>query len=168
MIKQTHRSFGALATATYLVAHNAIASHNFFIEPFGLFTSGLLLGAGVLASTWPDIDRKVGIKHRGWTHAIWFPLFLLWLSLTPLIGPLFMAFFMGYMSHLIGDAFSIAGVAFLYPFTGYKETKSGGFVLNHERKVFKPLYRVGQKYPYRPDLVYWSLAVWVFIYAQTF
>lgn len=87
----------------------------------------------------PDIDMKLPIKHRGWTHTIWFSIGLgVLLSLLVLIaqyfvgyihpfskaiGPVLFAFFIGNMlvlGHLVGDIVTKMGVKPFYPYSDYK------------------------------------------------
>ena len=65
----------------------------------------------------PDIDFLIGIRHRTWTHTIWFTASTLFLILfdwkLALIG------WIAIFSHLIGDMITHSGVKLLYP---YRET----------------------------------------------
>ena len=65
----------------------------------------------------PDIDLIIGIKHRTWTHTIWFSLTALPLALID--WKLALAGWIALMSHLIGDMMTHSGVKLLYP---YRET----------------------------------------------
>lgn len=49
---------------------------------------------------------------------------------------------MGYFLHILGDAFSYAGIVWIYPLKKYKEYANGGFVApDHKWKC----YRVSRK-----------------------
>jgi len=66
----------------------------------------------MVASTLPDIDLKLGIKHRTWTHhAILIPLLLIPAILSH--NPIILSFAVGYVSHLIADAFTPSGIPYL-------------------------------------------------------
>ena len=65
----------------------------------------------------PDIDFLIGIKHRTWTHTIWFSAVSLFL--IPFGWKLALAGWIALMSHLIGDMMTHSGVKLFYP---YRET----------------------------------------------
>ncbi|MEM0439839.1 MAG: metal-dependent hydrolase [Sulfolobales archaeon] len=78
----------------------------------------IVLGGGI-GSIFPDLDRKRG--HRKILHNIFsmffFSMLFFMASLylkIPLIIPV--SFFLGYVSHLLGDMMTYRGVALLYPF----------------------------------------------------
>ena len=94
----------------------------------GVFTSltysFILIISGVLGSLFPDLDLRY--KHRILLHNILMLIvssmltgFLLsYLGFSRIFSAYFSAgFFMGYMSHLIGDLLTYRGVALLYPFS---------------------------------------------------
>jgi membrane-bound metal-dependent hydrolase YbcI (DUF457 family) len=65
---------------------------------------------------------------------------------------------LGYLSHQVADAFSKAGVAWLYPFTEYRRYANGAFVLKKKKRyIFKPLYRVGSKPLGIKGETYWKM-----------
>jgi len=73
-----------------------------------------------LFSVLPDIDSYVGLKHRTYTHTVYFavliPLPLLLMS-TP-AGVDIQSYILGvvaYLSHLLGDMFNPSGVMLFYP-----------------------------------------------------
>ncbi|MEM2203049.1 MAG: metal-dependent hydrolase [Sulfolobales archaeon] len=78
----------------------------------------IVLGGGI-GSVFPDLDRRRG--HRKILHNIFFLVFFsslffiasLYLKI-PMIIPT--SFFLGYLSHLLGDMMTYRGVALLYPF----------------------------------------------------
>lgn len=81
----------------------------------------------------PDIDMKLPIKHRGWTHTIWFAIFLGVMNViivsaiyfysgripqSEFYPLLLFGFFVGNMwvfGHLIGDYITPMGIKILYP-----------------------------------------------------
>ena len=80
----------------------------------------------VLGSLLPDIDHKYStlgkyfylpVRHRTWTHSIWFVLPFLWLG-TKNRFMFWMA--LGIILHILLDSFSASGVSFFYPFTSMR------------------------------------------------
>lgn len=98
MLRTTHINFALLVTLPLININN---------YPY------LFLSAA--AATFPDLDFKLKIKHRTWTHSL-----LIYLLLAALIysfdpvGTLFFSF--GYLSHLILDSVTVSGVKWFYPF----------------------------------------------------
>jgi membrane-bound metal-dependent hydrolase YbcI (DUF457 family) len=39
--------------------------------PHSVIAAGALLAAGVMAGTAPDVDLRLGLRHRGVTHSVW-------------------------------------------------------------------------------------------------
>jgi membrane-bound metal-dependent hydrolase YbcI (DUF457 family) len=39
--------------------------------PHSVIAGGALLVAGVMAGTAPDVDLRLGLRHRGITHSVW-------------------------------------------------------------------------------------------------
>ena len=159
MLKNTHRGFGmciAIGTITAFYSRNTYEKVTplFYSEKTGIAAAqiGITMLSAFVASTLPDIDQKFS-THRGITHAIWIPsLFLLaalFLPFTSTYKPwafsLFFGLFLGWFSHLLGDAFSKAGIAWFYPFQKYRHYGSGAFVVKGPRGPFQPLYSVGDK-----------------------
>ncbi len=116
--------------------------------------------AFVVGSLLPDIDSPTSIlgrllpslplEHRGITHTIWAAgvLGLVWFATWAASGTWACVFqallgglFLGYVGHLFWDSFSRAGVAWLYPVTGYATFGSGARV---KRRHYVWLYRTGQ------------------------
>lgn len=114
----------------------------------------------LLGSLLPDIDSSTSIlgrlfptlplEHRGITHTIWaagvlgFVWFASWhVAGTWAIVPqaLLGGLFLGYVGHLLWDSCSRAGVAWLYPLTGYATYGSGARV---KKRHYVWLYRTGQ------------------------
>ena len=75
------------------------------------YALNLPVAPAMFASTLPDIDLKLGIKHRTWTHhAVLIPLLLIPAVLSQ--NSIFLSFAVGYVSHLIGDAFTPSGIPY--------------------------------------------------------
>jgi inner membrane protein len=73
------------------------------------YALNLPLIPAIFGSTLPDIDLKLGIQHRTWTHhALIIPLLLIlsWFF----HNPYFTSFAVGYISHLIADTFTPKGI----------------------------------------------------------
>lgn len=116
MIYRTHLAFGLLV--------------GLFALPFSSISSFLFLGLVLLGSLLPDIDHEnskinsklrvtkiIGhlFKHRGIFHTIFFAVLLpglVWYFAGHGYG---LALFVGYMSHLVIDGFTKAGINFLHP-----------------------------------------------------
>ena len=113
--------------------------------PIYLLCSLLLLAFGSLL---PDIDSKESIlgrflylpvRHRTWTHSIWFVIPLVCLGL---IHPILRFIWLGCFLHILADEFSRGGVCFLYPIHAYRRYPNGAFVaIGHKMK----LYHTGDK-----------------------
>lgn len=129
----------------------AIAAKNYFIpleENADMFNKIIFFALSFLGfwigTYLPDIDSpssKFGkiihlpFKHRTWTHAVWFPLFLFILSFN--IN--FLAWMcLGYVLHLFWDSLSSCGVCWLYPLSQYREYPNGAIVKKgHKIKLYK-------------------------------
>lgn len=164
-MEPTHKAFATTFTSVGLLGYNALSQPNNFIhlvykpdiKPISATSIFIIIAIAWLTSILPDIDmilkrhhvRHIPFKHRGLTHSIWPVLMLIygcfyfqhnqWLFLI-LLGSTF-----GWISHLIADAYSKAGIAWLYPFTQYKRYANGNMTVKKYRKFFIPLYRVGVK-----------------------
>lgn len=112
MMRKTHITIGCVATSLLII--------NTPIQ--------LLSVIGVLGATFPDVDYKIGIKHRTITHS------LVVLIATSLLINFFnkgiaIVWFANYLLHLIADSFTKSGVPFLYPFVkktyGFKLIRTG-------------------------------------------
>ena len=75
-------------------------------------TVGLAAAAWV-GSTLPDADLALHMRHRGITHSAVACLAVTWLSMAT--GILGLA--IGYVAHVVADAFTPAGVSALAPFS---------------------------------------------------
>ena len=114
--------------------------------------TGALVGG--IAALLPDIDHpgsKLGrrvpvlptvinklVGHRTLTHSI-----LVLIILTGMlffIAPVFItiAFFVGYLSHLILDSFTVSGVPFLYPF----KKRNYGLRFCYTQGIFEKVFLV--------------------------
>lgn len=106
---KTHHIFGAAL---------AIGVSEVFKWSLMNFNGVTYLASSVLASAVPDLDFKLGLKHRGASHY-----FITTLALTGLTyvfsHNLFITAgtFIGLVSHLIGDMNTVYGVPFLAPFS---------------------------------------------------
>lgn len=149
MLGKTHRPFALTVSAgALLLVHSHMPMYNVPPMEYALRVS-ITFGAAYVAGVLPDIDR-VFPWHRGITHAVWLPLVFLYLAFYKFAGhgiyaPLFFGAFLGYMSHLAGDAFSKAGVAWFYPFQRYIRYDNGAFVVKGRRGPFQPVYEVGDR-----------------------
>lgn len=148
MLGKTHRPFAlAAAAGTLLLVHSHLPVYD-KAQPLAYAASvSATLGAAYVTSMLPDIDKAFP-WHRGITHAVWAPMALLWLAFYKFAGhglymPLFFGAAVGYLSHLFGDAFSKAGIAWFYPFQRYIRYANGSFVVKGFRGPFQPLYEVG-------------------------
>lgn len=132
--------------------------------------AGLLLWGAIMGSSAPDIDQNLPIKHRGITHSLWIPLLFAGLvciilrthvfgSMITFVGilPLLVGFIIGYLSHLVADAFSTSGIAWFYPLQRYRHYSGGSEVVSGRRFIFQPIYRVGQKFMMFPGSVIWTI-----------
>jgi len=103
MMRRTHATAG-LASGLAL----AQTQHDPLIMMFGLVL------VSELASLLPDMDLKLGLKHRGVTHSL--------LALALIVGAgwyvdhrLALPVAVGYSSHLILDMLTIWGIPILWP-----------------------------------------------------
>lgn len=124
----------------------------------------LTLGCAYITGPVPDIDKKIAVgEHRGITHAIWIPALLFYLACykfradTYLFCALF-GIFLGYISHLLSDAFSKAGVAWFYPIQQYKRYDNGAFVVKGFRGPFIPIYSVKEKPSFIMPVIWYLIA----------
>lgn len=145
------------------------------IPVFGLFAVTAVLYANVLnpyllliqlavllSASLPDIDKLFGTEHRGITHAVWIPAAFFigayQVQVQPFVSSLLFGAAIGYSSHLIGDAFSMAGIAWFYPFQQYVRNPDGSFYVRGNRGPFRPIYRVGDKSFWFMPYVWWAVA----------
>ncbi|GIM29602.1 hypothetical protein CPJCM30710_22680 [Clostridium polyendosporum] len=97
-----------MTTKTHISAGFALAAplmtvHNLYLAPI------IIMGA-----TFPDVDMKIGLKHRGFTHSL-LCLFLASYGLWVADRNVAIAFLLGYGSHLILDMFTMKGVKLFFP-----------------------------------------------------
>lgn len=102
MMKATHINFALMVTLPFINISN---------YPY------IFLSVG--AATLPDLDLKLKIKHRTWTHSLL--VYSIAAALIYYFDPIGALFFsIGYLSHLFMDSLTISGVKWLYPF--YKKS----------------------------------------------
>jgi membrane-bound metal-dependent hydrolase YbcI (DUF457 family) len=105
----THKIFGAAL---------AVGAGEIWDIDFLTVNGAVYLGTAVLTSVAPDLDLKLGLKHRGASH---------YFITSAVLTGLTYAFthnifittgaFIGLLSHLIGDMNTVYGVHFLAPFS---------------------------------------------------
>ena len=98
----------------------------------------------LLGTLLPDADSRtsmmgrylyIPVKHRTWTHSIYFLAPLIALSF---LHTSFLWLMAGYFLHLFWDSPSACGVAWFRPVTGYKEYPGGAKVKKgHKLKLYK-------------------------------
>lgn len=127
MIFRTHLVFGFLCG---LIAYDYLGLSQWWFFIF------VLIGAGI-----PDVDepesrwgRKLGFlsevinfifRHRGVFHSVFLGGavgYVLGVFFNKMMG---VGFFVGFVSHLIGDGFTLKGINFIYPF---KQLRLSGFI----------------------------------------
>ena len=134
-------------------------------EQIGIYAT-ILIGT-LIGSSLPDIDYNWGKWHRTITHTIWFLAFIgyLW-QLTkdiPLeaiqsqLNPMTLGVLFGSAFHIIGDAYSVQGVDFIWPIIGYRRYPSGAVVVKGKRTLTPPLYHTGDKPLGIPASIWWSV-----------
>lgn len=75
----------------------------------------IIMSACISGSLFPDIDIKIGIKHRGLTH--WFPPYVIIVILSSIQNWIWLQYFsIGCLLHIVLDSFTKAGVPFLNPY----------------------------------------------------
>ena len=183
MLGKTHRAFGVATMATSGLVYHAVTGTDItrsFIPDIGqtnpvipisdvfalantsmvhTFAAFLLILGAIFGASYPDIDRNLPIRHRGFTHTVWMLFILIgiykWLEFMNLGGvqathaiilPYAFGFIVGYCSHLIADAFSTSGIAWFYPLQQYKDCGNGASVVKGNRFIFQPIYKVGQTF----------------------
>lgn len=139
---------------------------------------GVMVIGTLIGSTFPDIDQKLPIKHRRITHTLWLPMILCGLlyhmpnipmvdlvHMNTIIRPALFGFIIGDLSHLIGDAFSTAGIAWFYPLQGYRQYSGGAEVVKGPRLIFQPIYKVGEKFCGMKGSTIWTgIAILTFLF----
>jgi len=133
----THLLFSALLFSLVFLLHSANLLNNspLLNDFFNSLFSPIYLLFYMLGSIFPDIDiansyinkklkipsilTKINFKHRGLFHSLIIPLALLLLSLTtpkqPIISLILISFSLGFISHIILDSLTPAGIAFFWP-----------------------------------------------------
>lgn len=163
MLGRTHMAFGlTVANSALLLTYGHIPLYTGLTPLECTARMAVTLGGAYVASVFPDIDRMFP-THRGITHAVWFPAMLFYqafwvFNAKPLLSALCFGAFLGYMSHLFGDAFSKAGVAWFYPLQGYERFPDGTFYVKGFRGPFLPLYTVGNRLFFFMPIVWYAAA----------
>lgn len=107
MTSKTHRAIGVMGGAL-----EGLYNIN---NPIDAFINFIII---LISSTLPDIDIKLGIKHRRATHSL-LCTFIITL-ITYFIYPKAAApFLIGYSLHIIADSLTISGVQFFYPYNKF-------------------------------------------------
>lgn len=175
-------ALGAAQVASEKLSTSSIASitaspEHPLIVTYLLVTTGVIIG-----STLPDIDLKSKRFHRTITHTLWFIAlmgFLWWkvhtnptIPFHSVMNPVLFGNLIGTAFHCIEDAYSVRGVAWLWPFQQYityppsEEYPNGGVVVKGPRPLTPPIYRVGSKFLWISGTVWWTLiAVPVYTYS---
>jgi len=83
-----------------------LVSIPFIASPIGIL--------GIIGSVSPDMDIKLGIKHRTITHSL-LMLFFTSFLINKINGDIAIIWFISFLSHLILDSFTKSGVKFFYP-----------------------------------------------------
>lgn len=179
MQRKTHKAFAASFATGALILHTKFAPTVGPIDFTNNTTSITPIVAIVfiawLTSVLPDVDmlaKKYNIaplmwvKHRGFTHSIWPILWLMFMTYNTMNNLyLFLISYgvlLGYLSHLVADAFSVQGVAWFYPFTGYKTGSQGGKWAK-SRGPFPALYKVGTKVILDAHYYWYAIFIWLVI-----
>ena len=169
MLKDTHKAFAtsfAMAAITIQTATTLITK----AEQIALYEIPIILGVSYFIAPLPDLDiivKKLGlpfkIKHRGVSHSIWPVLLMSFLTIISpkILFPIIYGFTLGYLSHLVGDAFSYQGIAWFYPFQQY-ETYGNKTWVKH-RGPFIKLYRVGKKHFINPKYYWYFVTLLLFL-----
>lgn len=174
MLAPTHRSFATASAGASLLVLSQVTDIFAETEPMSLITqSVIIMVVSFLTATLPDYDRMIPfIRHRGITHAIWIPaaiFYFLWQNLgEPYVFPALLGLFIGYTSHIVGDAFSTAGIAWFYPIQQYSGPPTGAFWVKGFRGPFLPLYSVGSPAIIKPTIIWYGItALTLFIYIKS-
>lgn len=153
MTGKTHAVCGAVTMLAIvsLKASGIEIGENVYMPAVGLFTV-------VAGSYAPDIDipqSTLGKKfkliskhltHRGFTHTLIVPLLLFFLmsytagSGIPIIPELLLGFEVGYVAHIIADAFNKKGVPLFWPLTSSHIHIASVLTGSWEEKVFLLLW----------------------------
>lgn len=133
-------------------------------EQIGIYAT-ILIGT-LFGSSLPDIDYNWGKWHRTITHTIWFLAFIgyLWQltkgipqeTIQSQLNPMTLGVLFGSAFHIIGDAYSVQGVDFVWPIIGYRRYPSGAVVVKGKRTLTPPLYHTGDKPLGIPASVWWA------------
>lgn len=84
----------------------------------------------ILGSLLPDLDFKLNLKHRGFTHSLHF---LLFSFISPELG-------LGILSHLFLDTLTPQGIRFLWPNKADFVVFNGNLVKNERESLIFALF----------------------------
>lgn len=123
------------------IIHRIIHCDSLFWKHLGIHGTHFVPAAiafvlfSAFGSMCPDYDHKCAfLKKRTWLHAVYIPLLCFYGGIF--VSPLSW-FGMGWLFHLIADAPSTCGDAFLYPITGYRKYPNGGVIKRgHKIKLY--------------------------------
>lgn len=123
-----HIMLGVGCWAGYVGLTNTLAPET----PISLLSAALVLPVVGFASLLPDVDhpestlgRRISpfsdvlalFSHRGITHSLWAVLLIFWLlNRYESESVILQSVLIGYLSHLLGDAITPAGVRLWWPF----------------------------------------------------
>lgn len=203
MLKRAHQCSAVTAVC--------IASHLSYVTPFiyeaskesadalPMSTSrAFVLYAALLYGTWvgstlPDIDRNVkGIRHRGFTHSLWFTGLFMLLSYfvwtdglgtqlvmshvyqyNKIVAFLFFGMTFGIFWHQLTDYLSVQSIDPFYPVFGYvtyeridPETKKP-YTVNVSKFPRIPIYHVGKPFFGMKDDV-WAIIMVIVVVIEAF
>ena len=127
----------------------------------------LCLTATLTGTLCTDCDKRdslagrvlyVPVEHKTWLHAVWIPMMFFACGFCYGIPAWFG---IGWFLHEFMDSFSVCGIAYLYPFTGYRRY---GYAKIKRGMHFFRLYRTGEysEYVFTSCVmllcVFWSMA----------
>ena len=174
MLAPTHRAFATASAGVTLLALSQTTDIFAESEPMLLATqSAIIILVSFLTATLPDYDRIIPfIRHRGITHAVWIPaiiFYFMWQNIgEPYTFPALLGLFIGYTSHIVGDAFSTAGIAWFYPIQRYGGSPNGAFWVKGFRGPFLPLYAVGDPFIIKPTIIWYGITfITMFVYIKS-
>lgn len=126
----------------------AVASATSGVLPTPAVIAGVLVG-----SLAPDLDAPNSTlskalhfslpgKHRTWTHTAWVLMALVLIAHQvegmPILHDLVSGFSTGYLTHLVADSVSRAGICWFWPLKDYIRYDSGAFVApGHVVKLYR-------------------------------
>lgn len=155
MLGRTHRAFATTFSAASMLVYNTYQAH---VDLYSWTDEGLstttpwlfIIGLSYLFATLADMDKFLPMKHRGFSHSLWMNLILI--ACTVIVYKtndfylliVALALTLSWLSHCVGDAFSVAGVEWFYPFRQYEQLPNGSFYKKGKRILFPKMYKVGE------------------------